>query len=140
METLEELHRYQNSVLESIQQENNKRDEALKNVDVAGQIAKARIYLAKLTAIKKDMDMIKEKSDKIKARALKLHEEKQQEALYKELEVDRQKEREKLLSPVLVGGELSLAQTGKPRSVDGDRTPSTTSQGGSDSGSSSSKH
>jgi len=101
MEALNELNRYQLSVIESIQQENNKRDEALKNVDIDVVLTKARLYQTKLITMKKDMELISEKSAKLKCRALKLQEQKQKEALGTALEIDRQKQLEAQLSPVV---------------------------------------
>ncbi|KAI1290322.1 Biogenesis of lysosome-related organelles complex 1 subunit 6 [Halotydeus destructor] len=102
MENVDELLRYQKSVIETIQQENQKQLEATKPIDLDTIINRAKLYHKKLVGIKKDMDMISEKSEKLKVRAIKLQADKQREALMAELEKERQKERDKKLSPVVV--------------------------------------
>lgn len=97
---MEELTKYQGFVLESIQQENWKLNEANKQ-NLEGMISKARLYQNKLTAIKKDMEMIKEKSEKLKKSALLLEQKSRSDALRIESERQRQIEREKQLLAVV---------------------------------------
>lgn len=106
------LSRYQNSLLDSIGQENNKFEECLKSFDIESEIAKARLYHQKLVNIKRDMTVTKERSLKLKARALKLQEEKQKTALDEELKKDRIKQREKQLSPVVRSSSTSGSKGG----------------------------
>lgn len=116
MNSNEQISKYQSSLLDSIEQENNKFDDSMKGFDIDAEIAKARLYQQKLINIKRDMMVVKERSTKLKARALKLHEEKQKDALDQELKKDRIKQREKQLSPVV---RTSTTSSGTSMSTDG---------------------
>ena len=100
--SLNELKQYQCSVIESICQEQTQFNESIAKLDIDSMISKALFYSNKLINIKKDMNMIKEKSKRLKKRALKLQEDKQKEALEKELERDEQVQRDKLLVPIII--------------------------------------
>lgn len=115
MNSNDHLSRYQDSLLDSVRQENNKFEECLKSFDIESEIAKARLYHHKLVNIKREMTVTKERSLKLKARALKLQEEKQKTALDQELKKDRIKQREKQLSPV-VRSSSSGSKRGSPSS------------------------
>lgn len=97
----QQLSGYQSSLLDSIEQVNSKFEDSLKGFDIESEIIKARLYQQKLLNIKRDMTVCKERSSKLKTRALKLQEEKQKAALDQELKKDRIKQREKQLSPVV---------------------------------------
>lgn len=98
---LNELTRNQNIVTETLQQENTRFAEALKLFNLDDVFSRAKLYHAKLQQIKKDMVLVHERSTKLKKRALRLHQQKQKEALLKEQQRDRELERDKQLAPKL---------------------------------------
>jgi pallidin len=100
--SLNELKQYQLSLIESLHQEQNQFNESISKLDIDGMISKAYIYSNKLINIKKDMEMVKEKSKRLKKRILKLQEDKQKRALEKELEREEQVQRDKLLVPIII--------------------------------------
>lgn len=99
---MDELNKYQTSLLESIEQENSKYEFVNQNIDLDSMLSRGRLYQAKLNNMIKDMESLKDRSDRIKKRAAKLEHLKQQEALKLELERDRDLQRERQLKPVVV--------------------------------------
>ncbi|RWS01402.1 biogenesis of lysosome-related organelles complex 1 subunit 6-like protein, partial [Dinothrombium tinctorium] len=97
---VDELNKYQSSVITSIEQESLKIEEKIKHFDLEAMVNKANVYYNKLLNIKKEMDSIAERSEKLKKRALRLQEEKQIEALEYESMKDKQLQLEKHLLPV----------------------------------------
>ncbi|XP_074604848.1 biogenesis of lysosomal organelles complex 1 subunit pallidin [Brevipalpus obovatus] len=100
--SFEELLKYQNSLIESLQHRNQSLHESTKSVDLDSMVFKANQYVIKLTNIKKDMETIKERSERNKRRALKLQEQQRDYALEKELRRDEMIQREKQLAPIIV--------------------------------------
>lgn len=98
---LNELTRNQGIVTETLQQENTRFTEALKLFNLDDLFSRAKLYHTKLQQIKKDMVLVHERSTKLKKRALRLHQQKQKEALLKEQQRDRELERDKQLAPKL---------------------------------------
>lgn len=113
----QQLSGYQSSLLESIQQVNSKFDESIKGFDIESEISKARAYQQKLLNIKRDMTVSRERSAKLRTRALKLQEEKQRAALDQELKKDRIKQREKQLSPVVRTSSASVDESSNSSST-----------------------
>jgi len=100
--SFDELLKYQNSLIESLQHRNQTLNESTKNVDIDSMILQASQYVTKLASIKKDIEMIREKSQRNKRRALKLQEQQQEYALERELRRDEMIQREKQLAPIIV--------------------------------------
>ncbi|GFY03801.1 hypothetical protein TNCV_1195811 [Trichonephila clavipes] len=61
-----------------------------------------KLYHQKVLLLKKDMLTIHDRTSKLKKRAMKLQQQKQKEALQKELQRDREIERDKQLAPKIV--------------------------------------
>jgi len=84
------LLKYQESLIEILANENANYDTLNAQIDIEGELARAREAQLKLINIKRDMIKIREQADRVKKRALKLHEDKQKQALEEELERQRQ--------------------------------------------------
>ncbi|GIY35137.1 uncharacterized protein CDAR_206911 [Caerostris darwini] len=97
--SLTELIRNQNIVIETLEQENTRVFEALKTYPLDEMYTKIKLYHQKVLLLKKDMLAIHERTSKLKKRAMKLQQQKQKEALQKELQRDREIERDKQLAP-----------------------------------------
>lgn len=98
---MDEVNRYQNSISESLQQENEKLEDLMSKHSLNSMIDQAKDYKDKLARMKRDMMIIREKSKKLRLRAAKILEDKVKE----DLESKKQKERllllEKHLEPVV---------------------------------------
>ncbi|XP_054721252.1 biogenesis of lysosome-related organelles complex 1 subunit 6-like [Uloborus diversus] len=97
--SLQELTKNQNIVIETLQQENVKFSEVLKLHHLTDMFSRIKHYNAKVLSIRKEMLAIHERTAKLKKRAMKLQQQKQKEALQKELLRDREIERDKQLAP-----------------------------------------
>ena len=99
---MDELNRYQNSLIESLEQENEKYNEFNKQLDFESIVTKANVYCNKLVNIKKEMQSLSERSDKLKKRALRLQSIKSNQIESIEIEKYKELEKEKRLQPVVV--------------------------------------
>ncbi|KAG8189008.1 hypothetical protein JTE90_019018 [Oedothorax gibbosus] len=97
--TLNELTRNQGIVIETLEQENARVTDALKMHPLDEMYSKIKIYHQKVLLLKKDMLAVYERTSRLKKRAMKLQQQKQKEALQKELQKDRELERDKQLAP-----------------------------------------
>lgn len=105
--SLQELIQNQNIVIETLQQENARFSAVLKVHQLADMFSKLKLYYTKVQVLKKDMLVIIDRTAKLKKRAMKLQQQKQKEALQKELQRDREIERDKQLAPKIVTKSLS---------------------------------
>lgn len=97
--SLAELTRNQNIVIETLEQENARITDALKTYPLEEMFTRIKLYHQKVLLLKKDMLTIHDRTSKLKKRAMKLQQQKQKEALQKELQRDREIERDKQLAP-----------------------------------------
>lgn len=97
--SLRELTQNQNIVIETLQQENARFSAVLNVNQFSDTFSRLKLYYTKVQILKKDMLTIIERTSKLKKRAMKLQHQKQKEALQKELQRDREIERDKLLAP-----------------------------------------
>ncbi|KFM60540.1 Pallidin, partial [Stegodyphus mimosarum] len=97
--SLNELTRNQNIVIETLEQENSKLSDAMKMYNLDEMFSKIKQYNVKVQLLKKEMLTIHDRSVKLKKRAMRLQQQKQKEALQKELQRDRELERDKQLAP-----------------------------------------
>ena len=74
---MDELIKYQESVIETINRENEKCAELKSELNLDEEIKLASNYKSRLDQICKDISLIKDKSEKVKHRAIKLQERKQ---------------------------------------------------------------
>ena len=99
---MDELNRYQSSLIESLEQENEKYNEFNKQLDFESIVSKANTYCHKLVSIKKEMQSLTERSDKLKRRALRLQSIKSNQIESIEIQKYNELEKEKRLQPVVV--------------------------------------
>lgn len=97
-QSLSNVSENQRILIETIEQENAKFFECQSFNDIVETMQKAKVYHTKLLNIKKDMISLHEKSARLKRRAVKLQQQKEKEALQKELDRERQIERDRLLT------------------------------------------
>ncbi|CAL1271721.1 unnamed protein product [Larinioides sclopetarius] len=97
--SLAELTRNQNIVIETLEQENARVSDGLTAYPLDEMFSRIKLYHQKVLLLKKDMLTIHERTSKLKKRAMKLQQQKQKEALQKELQRDREIERDKQLAP-----------------------------------------
>ncbi|GFQ97707.1 biogenesis of lysosome-related organelles complex 1 subunit 6 [Trichonephila clavata] len=97
--SLAELIRNQNIVIETLEQENERITDAVKTYPLDEMFTRIKLYHQKVLLLKKDMLTIHDRTSKLKKRAMKLQQQKQKEALQKELQRDREIERDKQLAP-----------------------------------------
>ena len=98
---MDELNRYQSSLIESLEQENEKYSEFNKQLDFESILSKANTYCNKLVNIKKEMQSLSERSDKLKRRALRLQSIRSNQIENIETEKYKELEKEKRLQPVV---------------------------------------
>ncbi|XP_065353704.1 biogenesis of lysosome-related organelles complex 1 subunit 6-like [Cloeon dipterum] len=91
---LSEASSKQQLLIEQMQCENERIELSQKEYNLQEAFTKMKVYHAKLVNIKKDMTMLHEKSTKLKKRAMRLQEHCQKQALQKELDKERQLQRE----------------------------------------------
>lgn len=101
MESLNSLHQYQCSILETAQQENLRLSEASTSLDLETALAKAKTCHGKLLKAKKTMDQMSDQVNRMKAKVTRLREVKEKQATEKAEREDRDKRRDQLLSPVI---------------------------------------
>ncbi|XP_075714163.1 biogenesis of lysosome-related organelles complex 1 subunit 6 isoform X2 [Rhinoderma darwinii] len=95
---LQELTQNQVVLLDTLEQEISKFRECNSILDINTLFSEAKYYHNKLVNIRKEMILLHEKSSKIKKRALKLQQKKQEENLKQEQQREREFEREKQLT------------------------------------------
>ncbi|OCT89625.1 biogenesis of lysosome-related organelles complex 1 subunit 6 [Xenopus laevis] len=95
---LQELTQNQVVLLDTLDQEISKFKECNSILDINALFAEAKHYHNKLVNIRKEMIMLHEKTSKLKTRALKLQQKKQEENLRQEQQREREIEREKQLT------------------------------------------
>lgn len=116
---MDELLKYQQSVIETVNRENEKCDELRSELNLDEEIRLATVYKSKLEQICRDVALVREKSEKIKQRAIKLQERKQREQLKAELNRDKQKQIDSSLVPVVLA--KNKAKKPAKREDDGDQ-------------------
>ena len=99
---MDELIKYQQSVIETVDRENEKADELKSELNLEEEIKLAGVYRGKLDQICRDIALVREKSERIKQRAIKLQERKQREQIKAELNRDKQKQMDNNLVPVVL--------------------------------------
>ncbi|NP_001089232.1 biogenesis of lysosomal organelles complex-1, subunit 6, pallidin S homeolog [Xenopus laevis] len=95
---LQELTQNQVVLLDTLDQEISKFKECNSILDINALFTEAKHYHNKLVNIQKEMIMLHEKTSKLKKRALKLQQKKQEENLRQEQQREREFEREKQLT------------------------------------------
>ncbi|KAG8575613.1 hypothetical protein GDO81_009613 [Engystomops pustulosus] len=95
---LQELTQNQVVLLDTLEQEISKFRECNSILDINALFSEAKYYHNKLVNIRKEMILLHEKTSKLKKRALKLQQKKQEENLKQEQQRERELEREKQLT------------------------------------------
>ncbi|XP_069839437.1 biogenesis of lysosome-related organelles complex 1 subunit 6 isoform X1 [Dendropsophus ebraccatus] len=95
---LQELTQNQVVLLDTLEQEISKFRECNSVLDINALFSEAKYYHNKLVNIRKEMILLHEKTSKLKKRALKLQQKKQEENLKQEQQRERELEREKQLT------------------------------------------
>ncbi|XP_077119814.1 biogenesis of lysosome-related organelles complex 1 subunit 6 isoform X1 [Ranitomeya variabilis] len=95
---LQELTQNQVVLLDTLEQEISKFRECNSILDINTLFSEAKYYHNKLVNIRKEMILLHEKTSKLKKRALKLQQKKQEENLKQEQQRERELEREKQLT------------------------------------------
>ncbi|XP_073424584.1 biogenesis of lysosome-related organelles complex 1 subunit 6 isoform X3 [Dendrobates tinctorius] len=95
---LQELTQNQVVLLDTLEQEMSKFRECNSILDINTLFSEAKHYHNKLVNIRKEMILLHEKTSKLKKRALKLQQKKQEENLKQEQQRERELEREKQLT------------------------------------------
>ncbi|KAM4675408.1 biogenesis of lysosome-related organelles complex 1 subunit 6 [Discoglossus pictus] len=95
---LQELTQNQVVLLDTLDQEISKFKECNSILDINALFSEAKHYHSKLVNIRKEMMMLHEKTSKLKKRALKLQQKKQEDNLKEEQQREREMEREKQLT------------------------------------------
>jgi hypothetical protein len=98
---MDEINRYQKSIIESLEQENDKYIEVNNKLNFDSILTKAKHYNNVLIVIKKDMQYLRERSDKLIKRAIKLKMDKELQAIKLINEKDKELQREKQLQPIV---------------------------------------
>ncbi|XP_051953484.1 biogenesis of lysosome-related organelles complex 1 subunit 6-like [Xyrauchen texanus] len=96
-QALQELTQNQVILLDTLEQEVTKFCECNVMIDLNALFTEAKVYHNKLVNIRKDMIVLHDKTTKLKTRALKLQQHKQQEELEREQQRERELERERRL-------------------------------------------
>lgn len=99
--TMEEVLRYQESVIESLRQENEKHSELEQLHNLEQMISKAAYYNEKLLNIKQNMLIIKSKTSRLKRRAINMLEDKNRDKIERQRSRERREILEKHLEPVV---------------------------------------
>jgi hypothetical protein len=98
---MDEINRYQKSIVESLEQENDKYTEVNNKLNFDSILTQAQHYNNVLIVIKKDMQHLRERSDKLIKRAIKLKMDKELQAIKLIHEKDKELQREKQLQPIV---------------------------------------
>lgn len=94
---LKELTADQDLLIKKFSKQNERLEEAIQGSKIYEMVAQTKIYRNKLIALQKTMEELSERAVKIKKRALRLQQQKQQEALTREQAIDHELERERQL-------------------------------------------
>lgn len=111
-ESLHELIRNQELLLDTVQQENRKYEENHMLEDVNETMKKARLYQSKLVNIRKEMVHLHERVGKLKKRALKLQNQRMKENLQREQQKEREYEEDRLLRARPAANQQAEGSTG----------------------------
>ena len=115
---MDELIKYQQSVIETVNRENEKCDELKSELDLDEEVRLAGVYRSKLDQISKALASVKEKSERIKQRAIKLQERKQRDQLKAEQNRDKQKQLDNNLVPVVLAKSKAKRRDGSKEEDD----------------------
>jgi len=96
-DNLKELTADQDMLIKKFSKQNERLEEAIKACKIYEMVAQTKMYRNKLITLHKTMGDLSERTARIKKRALKLQQQKQQEALLKEQAKNQELEREKQL-------------------------------------------
>ena len=107
MDSLKELVKYQESVIESLEQENEKWTEGTSVIDLQQHLKQAQHYCQKLFKLQQDIRAIQDKTNNMKKRAAKLHSYMERQALDMEQRRQRQQDTDKKLSPIITISDAS---------------------------------
>ena len=103
---MEELLRYQDTLNELLQSERNKLVEADGRLQLEQLCSRTRTYVERLQHVRKQMQQLQEQSTKLRKRALRLQQEKQEQALQTESALEQQMQRDKHLMPVVMNKQV----------------------------------
>ena len=95
--SLEKLNTRQEILTVAVQKEGERLNEGRAKYGVEHMLTLTSIYRSKLVKVKEDMQMLAERSAKLRKRAIKLQEEKQKESMDREMRRAKEKQREKEL-------------------------------------------
>lgn len=98
---MDEIHRNQKSIIESIEHESARYDDMQATNDLDSMISKAKLYQDKLMNIKKNMLIVKDKTIRLRRKAVKILEDKNKEALELQRSRERREMLERHLEPVV---------------------------------------
>lgn len=101
---MEELLKFQETLHELLTVEMDKLDQAKTELALDQLCNQSRSYLSRLQTIQNEMQQLNNRSAILKKRALKLQQEKQQQALQQEDALEEQMRRDKHLAPVVIVG------------------------------------
>ncbi|KAL4239410.1 biogenesis of lysosome-related organelles complex 1 subunit 6 [Mactra antiquata] len=96
--SLNELLHNQEVLIETVQQENSKFSDSTALKQMLELMQEAKRYHTKLVNLKREMNALTEKSAKLKRRAVKIQQQKQKEELTRADQIDRERERERMLT------------------------------------------
>lgn len=101
MDCITNLLKYQESVIESLEQENSKWDEGTASIEMQRHVDEAKHYYQKLIKMQQDVSLIQEKTNHLKSRSQKLQKEKERQAMEMEQRKRQKQETDQKLSPVM---------------------------------------
>ncbi|XP_069102259.1 biogenesis of lysosome-related organelles complex 1 subunit 6-like [Argopecten irradians] len=107
--SLNEILQNQGILIETIQQENTKFSECKAMDELVETMTQAKKYYTKLNNLRKEMQMLSERSFKLKKRALKLQQQKQKEELQREEQKEREMDRERMLTAKVANKDSNLS-------------------------------
>ncbi|KAL3884368.1 hypothetical protein ACJMK2_024514 [Sinanodonta woodiana] len=93
--------------LETVQQENAKFADTDAVKEITATMEETKRYYAKLVALKKEMQFLTEKSEKLKRQAVKLQQQKQREEIQLAQQREREMERERMLEAKVANRQIS---------------------------------
>jgi len=96
--TIHQINSSQTVLIETIQQEVTKFDECREIAQLEQTMSKAKLYHNKLLKVRREMTLLHEKSAKLKKRSLKLQQQKQKEELTRAHDLEREMEKERMLT------------------------------------------
>lgn len=98
---MDEIFKYQESVIDSMKTENDNYEDLDQTYQLDEMISKARLYHEKLVNIKKSMLIMKDKTSRLKRKAVKILEDKNREDIERQRTRERRDMLEKHLEPVV---------------------------------------